>query len=36
VPDEFAKRLFKVVSLGDKVIITDGRKLDVGGSLNPG
>lgn len=36
VPDEFAKRLFKVASLGDKVIITDGRKLDVGGSLNPG
>lgn len=36
VPDEFAKRLFKVASLGDKVIITDGKRLDVGGSINPG
>ena len=36
VPDEFAKRLFKVASLGDKVIITDGKRLNVGGSINPG
>jgi len=35
VPDAFAARLFKVASLGDKVIITDGRKLDVGGSIDP-
>ncbi|MFM9935854.1 MAG: L,D-transpeptidase family protein [Novosphingobium sp.] len=30
VPDQFAKRLFGVASLGDKVIITDGKRLDVG------
>ena len=36
VPDEFAKRLFKVASLGDKVIITDGKRLGLGGSINPG
>lgn len=30
VPDEFAKRLFGVASLGDKVIITDGKRLGVG------
>ncbi|WP_432787923.1 L,D-transpeptidase family protein [Novosphingobium rhizosphaerae] len=36
VPNEFAKRLFKVASLGDKVIITDGKRLGVGGSINPG
>jgi hypothetical protein len=36
VPEDFASKLFKVASLGDKVIITDGRRLSVGGSINPG
>ena len=30
VPNEFAKRLFGVASMGDKVIITDGKRLGVG------
>lgn len=30
VPDEFASNLFKLAKLGDKVIITDGKKLSVG------
>lgn len=30
VPDGFAKRLFGVASLGDKVIVTDGKRLGVG------
>ncbi len=30
VPDQFAKRLFGVARLGDKVIITDGKRLSVG------
>jgi hypothetical protein len=30
VPDAFAKRLFGVASLGDRVIITDGQRLGVG------
>lgn len=30
VPDGFAKRLFGVARLGDKVIITDGKRLGVG------
>ncbi len=30
VPDGFAKRLFGIASLGDKVIITDGKRLGVG------
>ncbi len=30
VPNEFAKRLFSVASMGDKVIITDGKRLGVG------
>lgn len=30
VPDGFAKRLFGVATLGDKVIITDGKRLGVG------
>ena len=30
VPDAFAKRLFGVASLGDKVIVTDGKRLNVG------
>ncbi len=36
VPDAFAKRLFGVASLGDKVIITDGKRLGVGQSLIEG
>lgn len=30
VPDAFAKRLFGIAQLGDKVIITDGKRLNVG------
>ena len=30
VPDAFAKRLFEQASLGDKVIITDGKRIGVG------
>ncbi len=30
VPDGFAKRLFGIASLGDRVIITDGQRLGVG------
>lgn len=30
VPDGFAKRLFGIASLGDKVIITDGKRLGIG------
>lgn len=30
VPDEFAANLFKLAKLGDKVIITDGKKMSVG------
>jgi hypothetical protein len=30
VPNEFAKRLFQQASLGDKVIITDGKRIGVG------
>ncbi len=30
VPNEFAKRLFGIAALGDKVIITDGKRLDLG------
>ncbi len=30
VPDDFAKRLFKLAKLGDKVIITDGKQLKLG------
>jgi hypothetical protein len=33
VPDEFAKRLFRIATLGDKVIITDGKRLDIGQSI---
>ena len=36
VPDAFAKRLFGVASLGDRVIITDGKRLGVGQSLIEG
>ncbi|WP_408589060.1 L,D-transpeptidase family protein [Novosphingobium sp.] len=30
VPNEFARRLFAVASLGDRVIITDGKRMGVG------
>jgi lipoprotein-anchoring transpeptidase ErfK/SrfK len=30
VPDGFARKLFQQASLGDKVIITDGRRMAVG------
>ncbi len=33
VPDEFAKRLFGIARLGDKVIITDGRTMGIGDPL---
>lgn len=33
VPDGFAKRLFGVASLGDRVIITDGKRLGVGNPI---
>ncbi len=36
VPDEFAKRLFAQASLGDKVIITDGKRIGVGDPLLQG
>lgn len=36
VPNEFAKRLFAVASLGDKVIITDGKRMRVGDPILAG
>lgn len=36
VPDDFARNLFKVARLGDKVIITDGRKMTVGDPILTG
>ncbi len=36
VPDEFAKNLFKLAKLGDKVIITDGRKMTIGDPILTG
>ena len=33
VPDEFADRLFAIARVGDRVIITDGVRTGVGGSL---
>ncbi len=36
VPDEFAKNLFKLAKLGDKVIITDGKKMSVGDPILAG
>jgi hypothetical protein len=33
IPDEFADRLFAVARVGDRVIITDGVRTGVGGSL---
>ncbi len=30
VPDAFAEKLFRIAHLGDKVIITDGKKLNLG------
>jgi lipoprotein-anchoring transpeptidase ErfK/SrfK len=36
VPDAFAKRLFEQASLGDKVIITDGKRIGVGDPILAG
>ena len=36
VPDDFAAKLFKVANLGDKVIITDGKKMSVGDPILAG
>jgi lipoprotein-anchoring transpeptidase ErfK/SrfK len=36
VPDGFAKRLFGIAKLGDRVIITDGKRLGVGQALIEG
>lgn len=36
VPEEFAARLFAQASLGDKVIITDGRKMSIGDPILTG
>jgi len=36
VPNEFAKRLFEQASLGDKVIITDGKRIGVGDPILQG
>jgi lipoprotein-anchoring transpeptidase ErfK/SrfK len=36
VPDEFAKNLFKLAKLGDKVIITDGKKMTIGDPILSG
>ena len=33
VPDEFAARLFEIARVGDRVIVTDGVRTGVGGSL---
>ncbi len=33
IPDEIAKRLFAKIKNGDKVIITRGETLDVGGTI---
>lgn len=36
VPDAFAAKLFKLAKLGDKVIITDGKKMTIGDPILPG
>jgi len=36
VPDEFARRLFAQATLGDKVIITDGKRIGVGDPIMAG
>lgn len=36
VPDEFASNLFKLARLGDKVIITDGKKMSLGDPILSG
>lgn len=36
VPDDFAANLFKLAKLGDKVIITDGKKMTVGDPILAG
>jgi lipoprotein-anchoring transpeptidase ErfK/SrfK len=33
IPDEFAKKLFGVTSVGDRVVITDGAVMQVGNSV---
>jgi lipoprotein-anchoring transpeptidase ErfK/SrfK len=33
VPKEFAKRLFEETQIGDRVIITSGERLQVGGAV---
>lgn len=33
IPKPFAKKLFGVVKLGDKVIVTDGERLGLGGAI---
>jgi len=34
VPDEFAEKLFAIAKRGDKVVITRGKMIDVGGKLS--
>jgi len=34
VPDEFAAKLFAIAKRGDKVVITRGKRIDVGGKLS--
>jgi len=36
VPEEFARRLFKEVKLGDRVIVTNGKMLDMGDPIVAG
>jgi hypothetical protein len=33
VPTDFARRLFRATKIGDKVIVTDGERLDVGKAI---
>lgn len=36
VPDAFAEKLFRIASLGDKVIVTDGKTMQVGDPILAG
>jgi len=36
VPDAFAEKLFRIASLGDKVIVTDGKTMQVGDPILTG
>jgi lipoprotein-anchoring transpeptidase ErfK/SrfK len=36
VPDEFARRLFNLAKVGDKVIVTDGKRIGVGDPIMAG